>query len=195
MQEITQRFSDNTRVKLKDDIEPDFYNGYGRVGNEGWITKHQRDPHGYPMVYIQWDKDHWAYNGAPDKWTWEDHFDLVKEPMSQSSKADSIRELVAAFGEQLAAVVDDGPVEAQVVEDTDPEFEEVVKSAFASASESEGFILVTLKDNVEDEALEPLIFHASKDEKASLLLQLQLAQLTVSFQQRLVMAKLRSSEE
>jgi hypothetical protein len=31
------------------------------------------------MVYIEWDKKHWTYNGEPDEWTFAEHFEPVKE--------------------------------------------------------------------------------------------------------------------
>lgn len=74
----------NSRVSLRDGLDPNLYNGFGVVGSQGWIKKHKVDEFGYPHVYIQWDKDHWAYNGAPDGWTWEDHFNVVEVNMKDN---------------------------------------------------------------------------------------------------------------
>lgn len=70
----------NQRVRLRDGVDPNFYGGMGMAGNEGWIRRQEHEPqYGFVRVYIEWDKDHWAYNGAPDMWTWEGHFETVKE--------------------------------------------------------------------------------------------------------------------
>ena len=65
------------RVKLRDGVDPSFYGGMAKVGNEGWVIARQRDRFGLPQIFIQWDPFHWAYNHQPDGWTFEEHFDLV----------------------------------------------------------------------------------------------------------------------
>src|SRR5271165_7482108 len=98
----------NSRVSLRDGIDSDLYRGYSCTGNEGWIRNHRTDEHGYFQVLIEWDHDHWAYNGAPNCWTWEDHFDLVEEPkmpempssqdpQEASTPEDALRRLTEQF--------------------------------------------------------------------------------------------------
>jgi len=79
MDQPTQRFPANTRVRLREGVDPGFYGGYSRVGSEGWVRRRKKDKYGYPQVLIEWDKDHWAYNGQEDCWTWEGHFEAVDE--------------------------------------------------------------------------------------------------------------------
>lgn len=99
------KFPINTRVRLRD-VSPEFYDGYGCVGNEGWITAQKTDEYGYSHVYIVWDKEHWAYNGAPDKWTWEDHFDKVDDNMADEPKKQDMKQVMAdAFMEVFQNIV------------------------------------------------------------------------------------------
>ena len=74
-----QRFKINTRVRLREGIDPAFFDGLSRVGNEGWVRRRKRDRYGYPEVLIEWDADHWAYNGQPDCWTMEGQFEAAEE--------------------------------------------------------------------------------------------------------------------
>jgi hypothetical protein len=66
------------RVRLKGDRADIYPRAYG--GAEAIVKKHSVDPiGGYPMVYVEWDKKHWTYQGERDMWTFEDHFDVVED--------------------------------------------------------------------------------------------------------------------
>lgn len=77
MDQPTQRFPANTRVRLREGVDSGFYGGFSRVGCEGWVRRRKLDRYGYPQILVEWDKDHWAYNGQEDCWTWEGHFEAV----------------------------------------------------------------------------------------------------------------------
>lgn len=80
---------DNSRVRLRDYIGPEFYEGMAKSGNEGWIRKHRVDPrNGLPEVYIEWDREHWADNMQPNRWTFEDHFDVIEEGDGNSTMSE-----------------------------------------------------------------------------------------------------------
>src|SRR5436190_12058316 len=92
----------NSRVKLKDGIDPALYKGYSCTGNEGWI-RNRRQEMGYPQVLIEWDRNHWSYNGAPNCWTWEDHFDLIEGNMAENKKTqeEKVRQITEGFVKAL----------------------------------------------------------------------------------------------
>lgn len=82
------RIPDNSRVRLRGHIGPEFYSGLAKTGNEGWIRKHRFDRNGLPECWIEWDREHWADNMQPDQWTYEEHFDVIEEgkPMSDNEQ-------------------------------------------------------------------------------------------------------------
>lgn len=65
------------RVSLKPEASEIYPMARGYM--EGIIDRHELDDLGYPMVWIKWDRKHWAYNGEADGWTMEAHFNPVKE--------------------------------------------------------------------------------------------------------------------
>lgn len=86
------------RVRIKDGVNPDLYEGLSTNGNEGWVRDVRRDKYGLPMVLIEWDKYHWSYNGAPDQWTFPDHFEKVELAVS---KKDKLKDLFTDMLEML----------------------------------------------------------------------------------------------
>src|SRR5690349_24834514 len=78
MQKQEHKVHENERVRLKSNGEDALY-AFACAGSEGWVRKLDHDSMGYPMVFIEWDKDHWAYNGEPDKWAFEAHFDKIED--------------------------------------------------------------------------------------------------------------------
>lgn len=94
-------FPENARVRLKG-AYTDAYGGYACAGNEGWVRKNERDKFGLPKVWVEWDTNHWAYNGVADGWTFQDHFELAEEVEQVSEPTDS-DQLIAAMAELLAS--------------------------------------------------------------------------------------------
>jgi hypothetical protein len=78
MQKQEHKVHENERVKLKSDGQDALY-AFACAGSEGWVRKLDHDKLGYPMIFVEWDKDHWAYNGEPDKWVMEAHFDKIED--------------------------------------------------------------------------------------------------------------------
>src|SRR5271169_6004254 len=102
MDKPEQRFKVNTRVRLRDGVDSVFFGGYSRSGNEGWIRKRKRDRYGFPEVLVEWDKDHWNYNGQPDCWSMEGQFEAAKEiimevPNPNQSRDEKVRDLTEKF--------------------------------------------------------------------------------------------------
>lgn len=162
-------FAVGDRVKLRDGIDPSFYEGMSKVGNEGWVTAHRRDRFGLPEVYVRWDPNHWAYNRQRDGWTYQEHFDPVKEQKSVSDKADQAREAALTFANQIASIFvqdDPGAPAAAVVEqrtaptpmvgdaaqDEVAEYAQDIEKARTVALGSESFITLAITRKPDDRA-------------------------------------------
>lgn len=107
------QFDIGKRVKLRDGVDPYFYGGMAKVGNEGWIGGHRRDRFGLPEVFIRWDANHWSYNRQPDQWTFQEHFDLAEETMTDNPK-DLVQAAALEFANSIANIMvpkSDAPAE------------------------------------------------------------------------------------
>jgi hypothetical protein len=209
MDKPEQRFNIDTRVKLREGVDPSLYGGFSRVGNEGWIRKRKRDRYGYPQVFIQWDKDHWAYNGAEDGWTWEGQFEAVEEkemaeatqPNNQDDTQEHVRAITenfvqAIFGAlgappaQVGAPSDDIAEQSQApVEDDESEGSDKWEDLAAQASEAltgaPAYLLIALECAEVPGAppmIIPRVFHAAREPEHALIVQSQLAHILASLQ-------------
>lgn len=116
------KIPDRTRVRLLGHIDGSFYGGMAKTGNEGWITDHRVDANGLPEAYIKWDREHWADNQQPDRWTFEEHFEPIPEVqetrMSKEINKDALWEMFEAFQDsQDVEEVDEADIDED--EDTD----------------------------------------------------------------------------
>src|SRR3954462_1476071 len=68
----------HSRVALKPGADEIYTHAF--VGSEGWVRAIKKDADGFEMVNVEWDKDHWRFNGQPDGWTFSDHFDVIGPP-------------------------------------------------------------------------------------------------------------------
>jgi hypothetical protein len=108
-------FQIGDKVRIKDHVDPLIYNGMTTIGNEAWIRDIKVDRWQSPMVVIEWDKNHWSYNGAPDGLTFAEHFEKVKQVTRESDMASQnkddkdtkIKKVISNFAQQLIAAMDD----------------------------------------------------------------------------------------
>lgn len=196
MDKPEQRFTVDTRVKLREGVDPSLYDGFSRVGNEGWIRKRKLDRYGYPQVLIEWDKDHWAYNGQEDGWTWEGQFEAVKEQEmgdqtpEQQDVEDKVREVTEQFVNALFATLQQPAVQPAAVS-KEPDDEELdqwdaqLVEASVVVSDSPAYLIVAL-ERVETEGapsiIVPRVFHAAREPEQALIIQSQLAHVVASLQ-------------
>lgn len=162
----------NARVRLRDGIDPAFYEGMAKVGNEGWITAHKRDKFDLPQVYVRWDTNHWSYNRQPDGWTFEDHFDLIEDAMSEAE--DNTRKAVEAasaeFAKTMAKLLGSetpAPEKAEhqsiMIPGTQPahnskgHYEEAVQAAKEALSDSEAFVTVVIRRSQHPDASQGML--------------------------------------
>lgn len=103
------KFPPNSRVRLRDGVDPSFYHGMAKTGNEGWVVARRKDNLGFPEIYIKWDPEHWAYNRQPDCWTYEGHFELVemKRYMDNDKKKQAAHDLASQFADGIARLFSD----------------------------------------------------------------------------------------
>jgi hypothetical protein len=208
-----EQFPIGTRVRLRDGVDPSLYNGFSRPGNEGWIRKRKRDKYGYPQVYIEFDKDHWAYNGTEDGWTWQGQFEAVEEiEMAEqpNKKQEELEETVKGITENFVQAIFGAmgsPVEkAQDTstqlspsddilepEDNPDTWESLIAEAGESLTKSPAYLLITLEHMEVANApamIIPRVFHASREHEYALIIQSQLAHVLASFQDTTIAAVL-----
>src|ERR1039458_6287810 len=141
------------RVKLRDGIEPSFYGGWARTGNEGWIIARRTDHHGLPEVFVKWDETHWAFNRQPDCWTYEDHFDIVEgtDMADKDELTQKLEKITSAFTASLVETLSAKPgpppelVAPVEVEDTsESEYQLAMNAAFEQLQDSEAFMVASI---------------------------------------------------
>lgn len=196
------KFPDGARVRLRDGIHPGFYGGMGLPGNEGWVRNHGKERFGYNRILIEWDTSHWSYNGAPDGWTWEEHFELAEDKMEEKIDYKALLEEFASRLTQGSVQPDAKHDELQEDDDIssikEGNFEETLERAFEDASDSKAFVLVALHERSFEggpgDFMVPVAYHASRDRKSSLICQMQLGDLALQFQERLVKKELDNAD-
>jgi hypothetical protein len=187
------RFKKNQRVRLKDQPANLYHRAF--VGSEGWVRECREDEVGFPMVKIEWDKEHWAYNGERDMWTFEEHFEPVESEESMPENNDFLDRLAAFIAEEQKRQADGkepqddtGSINDDV--DRDAQYLAVLDAAVEYAREAEAFLLVAVRREhspVEGERfmLVPDMYAVYKAEDAGILLETQLAHVAATFHQEL----------
>lgn len=183
-------------VRLKDGCD-DVYE-WAPVGSQGRVKEVNYDSLGYPMAFVEWDKDHWAYNGEKDGWAFQSHFEPVGESMAENDEIeDKIAGLSPEDATKLFAVLKSmGLIDdiSDDIEEGDPEpedteaYHQLVTSAAAEAEESDAFITMVIK-RVEVEgvpSLVPVIFSQSKTQEGLLALEAQMSVLSMHAHQHLI---------
>jgi hypothetical protein len=172
MEQQQHKLKKGQRVRLKADGQDSLYS-MACAGSEGWIRKQDIDPLGYPMIYIEWDKNHWAYNGEQDRWTFESHFDPVEEnDMSDQQGSNPPPEFVNFMNSMWQQFQASQTPEPQAEEPpplnepesrpdgqllSDEEFAEALAKSVEVAKESDAFILITVDRSAIPDSSVPLL--------------------------------------
>jgi hypothetical protein len=169
------------RVALKPDFE-DVYT-HAVSGSEGFVRDRKVDDDGFPLVLIEWDQEHWRFNGQPDGWTFESHFKLSEKQKPRRKKR------APASNEDLITSFDDDGLEEEEKMD---EFLDNLGDAMESASEGEGFMIISIRreevpGDPEKFALIPEIFTSTITEEANILLDAQISQCASAVYQEMMM--------
>ncbi len=186
------RLQTDQRVKLKGNGEDQPYS-FAAAGSEGWVRKLEHDGVGFPVVYIEWDKDHWAYNGEPNQWTLEAHFEPVEEAeMAKKDKQPkSEKQLFAEFLEWRER---ENKSEKDKTPAIGAEYEAVLERAAQVGKTADAFLMIavqTLPGDEDSPAYNPIVVNYYKDEAAGLLLESQLARLVAEGYAHLTMVEVR----
>jgi len=184
---MSDLFSVNSRVKLKDGVSPEFYGGFARTGNEGVVRAQKVDEYGYPHIFVEWDKNHWAYNGAPDLWTWQDHFELIgKEKDMADDKESQLAKLFSEFIEKAESIKNDSDKTKEVSksDSSTREFSDIIEQAGEALFDLDAFYLIGVEKV--DGKVQPKIYAASKDVESSLYAQLQIANVAAAIQEKVI---------
>ncbi len=204
--DATHRLPLNSRVRLRDGIDPALYNGFTCTGNEGWIRNQRDDEAGYSHVLIEWDHDHWAYNGAPNCWTWEDHFDLVEEPkmpempqdpQETSTPEEALRRLTEQFVSGLSAILKPETEEQPaLIEDVpDPQRgQDITDEAVEALKNGKAFVVVSIQES-ENGVIHPAIYQQAETEHWALICQGQLGHATALLQDSLIHDRLQKAAD
>lgn len=152
----------HSRVALKNGVE-DVY-ALAVPGTEGWVRDHKIDDDGFAMVAIEWDKDHWRFNGQPDGWTFADHFKVIgtpDPPMEQGSMSDD-------------ELLDPRPSDEQI-----EMYIDTISDAMDTAAESDGFFMLAVRsmpnpDNPSETVFVPTVIMQALTQEAEIILDVQL---------------------
>jgi hypothetical protein len=196
----------NQRVKLKGDGSDNYYPS-ATSGSEGWVRKQSFDL-GFPMIYIEWDKEHWAYNGEQDQWTFENHFNPIVKGKNMSNKdMISKTEFLEAMN-QIFADNDDDAQESDMQEEQDAtgllgeenswpsveQYAEVLDAGIEEARNAEAFLLITVSrediEGYEDGILIPKVVNIYQNPECGILLEAQLTKLAAVAHEELAIQKL-----
>jgi hypothetical protein len=195
-----KQFPVGTYVRLRDGVDPGLYNGFSRTGNTGWIRKRKRDKYGYPQVYIEFDKDHWSYNGTEDGWTWQGQFEAVEEKdmaeehkNNQDSLEDTVRGITENFVQAIFGAMNPNeqskpePPDVQSEPEEDPnKWETLAAETTESIANAPAYLVIAL-ERVQTPGdapamIIPRVFYAAQKSEYALIVQSQLAHVLASLQ-------------
>lgn len=175
------RIKSGDRVRIKSEITHMYPEA--RAYNEGIARAVTHDEFGYPLFYIEWDKDHWAYSGEQDRWVLEAHFDLVEEEMAEDKR---FNELLKGLGDLVESFASDNEGVSEKSDKTlmeeagdmdGPTYDEIIDRAAEDAREGEAFIILVARPDTFNgvEMIAPRIYMDSKREDAAMMLEVAMA--------------------
>jgi hypothetical protein len=180
----------HSRVALKDGADSVY--AFALAGTEGWVREVKEDEHGFEMVKVEWDKDHWRYNGQPDGWTFASHFKVVGPPEEPALEEEEEAPLPPGI-EFIAETPDEISMNtAPASEEQVDRYMEAISEAMEAASESEGFMMIAIRrvpdpENPGVTNYIPTIIMSALSQQAALLLDIQLAECASSSYEEMVM--------
>lgn len=148
----------NSYVELRDGCDDVYELAWS--GTRGWIRDLDVDEDGFEKVFVEWDKDHWRYDGEPDGWTYASHFKPVSSVDIPSEETLKGPELVDAQNIPHAV---DAMKRGQLWDSKEMEdYIDSLTHAFDQASESDGFILVTMKVGQDPEMGQVIMYEMAR---------------------------------
>jgi hypothetical protein len=188
----------NSRVRIKDSVTHMYQNA--RAYGEAVVTRHKHDEFGYPLIFVEWDKDHWAYSGEKDGWTLEAHFD----PLEDDEEMENSDELVKALADLVAKFQEkEEPEVKELAKDPkDPRddrgmtYDQVLNDAMDDARDAEAFIVLVAKPESfnESEFAVPHVYVHSKRKDAALFLNAVMADVAAQTYAELVLSMIAEAK-
>lgn len=141
------------RVRLRDGY--DHFYQFARSGAQGVVKAIDYDPLGYPFALIEWDENHWTYEGEQSGWAYQTHFEPVEESMGKEkeSTTELSPELLAKIAAVVKAMQDgDDPVVSENAEEIrlDEEFVKAVEHSISMLEKSEALLVIAVRRVSED---------------------------------------------
>lgn len=122
------------------------------AGARGMVRGIKTDEDGFQLIYVEWDRNHFLYAGQPDGWTFANHFRLFTE----------------------SDLICDAPFDYEEDEAAQEQYIDAIMDAFDEAAESQGFILVAIRDVSSDDnglrVYDPIVLAAAITEEAAQIL-------------------------
>lgn len=178
----------HSRVALKDGKDQVYV--YALAGTEGWVRGTKEDSDGFPLFKIEWDKEHWRYNGQPDGWTFAEHFKVIgpPDPRAVDDEEDEDEEVDEDVEMQDDPVSKEEALEAYM---------ETLSEAFDAASEAEGFVVFTIRrvpnpEKPEEVAFVPTMFLHAASKEANMLLDVAVADAAATNYQEMILNLMQS---
>jgi hypothetical protein len=186
-------FDYKQKVRLKNQdfsmFEP--YAGQSTIGCEGWVTQRRRDRLGLPEVFIEWDQEHWRYNGVPNCWTYQEHFEPVEDIMTEPGKAEKIQGAVQAFTDMMLELAGEGHLDEKdpilPQQDTLTEKEQALVAAANLLSVSDAFVVIGVK------GLEPSVIPYSDNKDAAVIAASSMSKMAAKAHENLALRSIKGS--
>jgi hypothetical protein len=178
------------------ELQPGRDNVYtaAHAGATAVVKERKVDSHGYPMIFVEWDKDNWRHGGEEDGWTFESHFEVIETP--EDKVLDVTQQVTEAQTRRDAERCDSCGL---VHEDEAEDYMNTIMDAFDEVSGSEGFIVISVTpDRVRFPGMaiyQPKVFHATLTEDARNVLEAQIVHLASVAHQRYAADLLRERKD
>jgi hypothetical protein len=201
MYSTTPQFHKGDRVKLKATIDPSIYGEYAVSGNEGFVADTRINKLGFQEIFIKWDIAHWAYNGIPNCWTVEDHFDLILPvaPESQPEKSKEEHEkddkkTIEAYKQWLEKFKQTVLAASSESDEADQMLADAVTLAYQHMENAKAFIVICVEEDEVGNLVPGAMMHASSPE-AELIATAFLSTLVADFYQELALQRLNQDAD
>jgi hypothetical protein len=193
-------FEYKQRVRLKDQDFSSFeaYQGQSTAGCPGWVTQRQRDSLGLPQIYIEWDHEDWRYNGVPNCWTYQEHFEIAEEVMTEPTRTEMIQGAVQAFTDMILDLTEEASSESAAAPVAPLERapaaltpkEQVLISATQLLSTSEAFVLIGVSPTKE-----AVVIPYSDNVEAAMIVSTHMSKLAAKAHEALTLRTLKANHD
>jgi hypothetical protein len=170
-------------IGQKVELKPGMDGVYQKAGpaSQALVLDKKTDTDGFEMLKVQWDREHWRYNGEPDQWTHESHFQVVNVTGLYEAQKNP---------RDFAAKMIDRAEEEGVPEEQIEKYIDQLNEIVNLLAESEGFIIMTARQEPsptqpDDDVLIPYAYGSFLSPQAMVLLEAQMMQMAAQAHQEM----------